>query len=200
MKCVVNSVLYLFHFNFRCGTDLNYGYAACEFGKSFVEFFFVVIGCCSFDLLFDALYPDLDIFFLAQSVNDLGVLFVNYNCFGTSEHFQFRVLELHSELFGDQLSACQGGDIFKHLFSSVAETGSFDSSYLQRASELVDHESCKCFALNIFSHDDQRLSGLSDFLQNRYHFLYGRDLFIVKQDVRIFHPDFHCFGIVYEIR
>ena len=61
-----------------------------------------------------------------------------------------------AELFADELSAGEDGDIFEDRFAAVAKARSFDGADFQAGAEAVDDESCQGFPFDIFCDDQER--------------------------------------------
>ena len=79
---VFHAVFFLFHFDFGSGTDFNHCHAACQFGNALLQFFFVVIAGCGFDLLADFGNTRFDLGSVAEAVDDGGVFFTDFDAFG----------------------------------------------------------------------------------------------------------------------
>ena len=57
---------------------------------------------------------------------------------------------------------------------------------IERLADGVDHQRRKCFALNVFGDDQQRLATLGDLLQQRQQVEQRADLLAVQQHQRVF--------------
>src|SRR5690606_6641304 len=105
----------------------------------------------------------LDVGVLSGTFDDRGVFFVDDNTLGFTEVFQADVFELDAEVFADQTSTGQDGDVFQHGFSAVTEAWSLDGADLDRSTELVDNQSGEGFTFDIFGDDQQGLAALGGF-------------------------------------
>ena len=124
MKCIFDAGLLFFHLGFGCSADLNDCNAAGELGEPFLEFLLVIIGGGLFDLGLDLVYPVLYIILL-PAPSTIVVLSLSMLTFlACPRSGELHVLKLHAEVFGDDLSACEHGDIFEHRLAPVAESGS----------------------------------------------------------------------------
>ena len=92
------------------------------------------------------------------------------------------------------------GDIFEHGLAAIAEARSLDGSDLQAATQLVDDERCKSFALDVFSDDEERLARLNDGFENRQHRLQTRKLLLMNENVRALEFGDHLVGVGNEVR
>src|SRR5690606_13207519 len=119
-----------------------------------------------FDLLLDLTNASVDFSFLTGTIDDGGVFLGDRHLLGAAEHVERNAFELDAEVFGNDLTAGEDGDVFEHGLAAIAEAWSLDSSDLQAAAQLVDDEGRKSFAFNVFSDDDERLGGLDDSFQN----------------------------------
>ncbi len=70
--------------------------------------------------------------------------------------FKLDVLEFDPEVFTDDLAARQDRNVFEHRLTTITEAGRFDRCDVDRAAQFVDHESCQCFAFDIFSDNQDR--------------------------------------------
>ena len=70
----------------------------------------------------------------------------------------------------------------------------------QATAQLVDDKRRKCFAVNVFGHDQQLLVCLHDGLKQGHHGCQRCQLFLVQQDDAVFQGRRHFGGICDEIR
>src|SRR5690606_9427251 len=76
----------------------------------------------------------------------------------------------------------------------------FDCNYIQNAADLVQHQGCNGFAVNIFSDDDDiAFANLHHFFQQGNDVVCSRDFLVVDQDIRISDFGDHVFGVSDEI-
>ena len=76
--------------------------------------------------------------------------------FGRAEQVERDVLELEADLFADDLTAGDGGDVLEHRLATLTEARGLDGSRLERAADLVDDQRGEGFALDVFGDDDER--------------------------------------------
>jgi hypothetical protein len=98
---VLDTGLLLLHLDFGRGTDLDHGNAAGEFRNALLQLFLVVVAGGFLDLLADRLDAGLDVLFLAGAVDDRGVLLADLDALGAAQGLQLGVLELQTQLLGD---------------------------------------------------------------------------------------------------
>ena len=103
VECIFNAGLLLFHLDFGSCTDLDHGNAADKLGKTLLELLTVVIAGGLFDLGADHLDAAGNVSFFAGAVDDGGVVLVDGDPLGLTEHIDGGVLELEADLFGDDL-------------------------------------------------------------------------------------------------
>ncbi len=197
---IVNAVFAFFHFNFRCTANFNQGNTASQFGQTFLKFLTVIVRRSFFDLSFDLAAACIDVVFSAGTVNDRCFLFGDGHCFGSTQHIEGNAFQFDAQLFGDQLTAGEDRNVFEHGFTAITEARCFNSSDFQAAAQLVDNQSCQGFAFDIFSNDQERLTGLNNSFEDRQHRLQVGQFLFMQQDERAFHFSQHFFCIGYEVR
>ena len=84
-----------------------------------------------------------------------------------AEQVERGVLELETDLFGDDLTAGEDGHVLQHRLATITEAGRLDRDRVERAADLVDHERGERLALDVLGDDQQRLAGLHDLLEHR---------------------------------
>ena len=198
-SCCIQSIFHtqfcFFHLCFGSCTDTDHCYAACQFRKSLLQFFFIKFRSCNFDRSFDLCDSVFDFFLIAHSVNDNGILFFHFDRFCTSKLADLCIFQFQSQFFGNDFTAGQDCDIFEHFFSSVTITWSFYTDYLESTTQFVQNQSRQSFSFDILCDDQQFLTGLYNLLQQRQNLLDIGNLFVCDQDVRIIQDSFHFFHI-----
>src|SRR5579872_2577575 len=192
---VFHASFLLLELGFGRRAHLDYGHAAHELGQPLLELLAVVVGGGFVDLGADLLHTTFDLGGLASAFDDGGVVLIDGDFLGPAEILDFDVFELDAEIFGDRLAAGEGGNVLKHGFAAIAETGSIDGGALQRAAQLVDDKRGKRFALNIFRYDQERLAHFGNLLEERQKVLHGADLLFMDQNANIFDDALHALGI-----
>ena len=176
------------------------GHAAGQFGQTLGEFFLIVIRSRGFHLLADLCDAVGDGFLVANAVYDGRVFFGDDHLVGRTQHVERSLIQADAAFFGDHRTAGQDGDVFEHLFTTVAETRSFHGGDLQRAAQFVDNQGCQRFAVDVFGDDHQRTSVLCGGFEHAHQLFHRRNLFVGNQDQRLFEHGFHFFGIGDEVR
>ena len=77
---------------------------------------------------------------------------------GLAEQVEGSVLELETDLLGDDLATGEDGDVVQHGLAAVAEARGLDRDGLERAADLVDDQRRKGLALDVLGDDQQRLA------------------------------------------
>ncbi len=131
--------------------------AASQLRQTFLQLFLVVVARGFFDLGFDLADAAGDIGFLASTVNDCCILYFNAATLGAAQHIQRHIIKLDAEVFGDHLAAGEGGNVFQHRLAAIAKAWSFHSANLEATAQFVHNQSCKRFAFDVFSDDQQWL-------------------------------------------
>ena len=111
-----------------------------------------------------------------------------------------QVDELETQLFGDNPAAGENSDVLEHGLAAITESRRFAGSNFQCTAQLVDHQSGQGFALDILGNDEQRLTLLGDFLQQRQKILHAGDLLVVDENHHVLEHSFHGVGVGDEIR
>ena len=192
MHRVFNAGLLFLHLGFGCSSDLDDGDAANQLRKTLLELLAIVVRGGLFDLVTDFLHTTFDDVSFALAFNDGGVVLVNGDALRTAEVFELHVLELDAEIFRDGLAASQLRDVFEHGLAAIAEARGLHGRDIQRATQLVHDQGRECFAVYIFSNDDEGLRVAGNLLEQRKQILHGRDLLLVDQDVGIFDVKLPC--------
>src|SRR5580698_3971900 len=187
------------HFGFGCGADFNHGHATDQLRQPLLQLLAVVVAGGLVDLATNFLHAAFDFRVLAFALDDGRVVLVDGDLLGLAEIGDLDVLQLDPEIFGDGLAAGEGGNILQHGLAAIAEARSLNGRDLQRATQLVDHESGKRFTFDVFGDDEQRLAGLRDLLQQRKQVLHRTDLLFVDQDVGVVNRNFHPLRIGNEV-
>ena len=162
----------LFHFHFGRGANLDDGNAADQFGQPLLQLLAVVIRCGGLRLCAQGFDAAFDLAWLAIAFDDDRFVLVNHNFLGAAQVFQRDFLKLNAEVFADDLTAGQNGQVFEHGFAAVSETWRFDGGNVQRAAQFVDNQRGQRFAFDVFGNDQQGLAFFRDQLQQRQKFIH----------------------------
>src|SRR5438270_2763541 len=173
--------------------------AANQFGKALLELLLVVIGSGVLDLLADLLHAAFDFGWLARALDNRGIVLVDGNFLGAAEVLELHVLQLDSQVLGDGLAAGQYRDVFQHGLAAVAEARGLHRGALQRAAQLVDHQSRQRFAFHLFRDNKQGLASLCDAFEQRQHVLHRADFLLVDKDAHVFEHAFHAVRVGDEV-
>ncbi len=122
---------------------------------------------------------------LAGAVDDRGVLLLHDDLLGFAEIVDRRLLELQTDFVGDHRAAREDGDVLQHGLATIAEARGLHGRDLQDAADVVHHEGRQRFAIDVFSDDEQRTTGLRHALEQRQHLADVRDLLVDQQDERL---------------
>src|SRR5215470_16211320 len=197
---ILNAVFLFFHLDLGRTTDTDHCNAAGKLRQPLLQLFLVVVRGRFLDLYLDLLHACLDVGLLARTVHDRGLFLLDDNFLGSAKHRSGDVLELDSEIFGDQLTAGQDGDVFQHGLAPITEAGRFDSRDLETTAQLVYDQRGNRLTLDVLGDDHERLARLHDRFQYRQHRLQAGELFLMQQDVGVFELGQHLLRIRDEIR
>ena len=159
VHCIFNAGFLFFHFAFSRSANIDLGNTTGKLCDSLAKFFFIVIAGGLFEFALNACNTSLDFILLASTFDDDGVIFVDLNLLGAAKLLKFNSFELDAQVFKYGLSTSQLGNVFKHCFSAVAIAWSLYCRALEGATKAVDYQSCKGFAFNFFSNNQDRLVG-----------------------------------------
>ena len=93
-------------------------------------------------------------------------------------------LEIQANFFRDYCAAGKDGDIFEHCLAAITEARCLTGSYFNNATQVVYHQGCQGFTLNIFGNNHQRLASFGDIFQQRQQLANIGDLLVYQQDKR----------------
>ena len=195
MQGVVYAVFLLLHFHFGSGTYIQYSHTAAQLGQALLQLFAVVVRGGSFDLCLDLVDAGSDLFLIALTAYDGGVVFVDGYAGSLAEVAQVGVFQLITLLFADNDTLGEDSDVLQHFLAAVAKAGGLYSSHLQRATQFVHHQGSQGFAFQVFCNDQQGTAALSHFLQDVQDILHGADLLVVDQDIGILQFSFHFLAV-----
>ena len=164
---VVNTVFLFLDFNFGRTADFQHGNPAGQLAQTFLQLLAVIIGSRLFDFFFNLRLACFNRRFVAGTVNNRRIIFGNDNPLGRTQHINCRILKLHTQLFGNNLSAGQNCQILQNSLSSVAKAWSLNRADFQAASDTIDNQRRQSFAVNIFRYDKQCAAGLQNSFQYR---------------------------------
>jgi hypothetical protein len=122
---------------------------------------------------------------LAGALDDRGLVLGDDDLASLAEQVEGRVLELETDLLGDDLAAREDRDVLQLRLATVAEAGGLDGDRLEDAADLVEHESRESLALDVLGDDDELLAVLDHLVDDRQKVLDVRDLLVRDQDVGV---------------
>src|SRR5438477_962155 len=195
-----SDLLLLLDLDLGGAADLDDGDTAGELGQALLELLAVVVRGGLLDLGADLGDAALEVGLLARTVDDRGVLLLDDDLLGLAEHVERDVLELDAEILGDQLTAGQDRHVLEHRLAAIAEARRLDGGDLQATTQLVDDQGGESLALDVLSHDQQRLARLHDRLEHRQHRLQARELLLEQQDIGALQLGDHLVGVGDEVR
>ncbi len=200
MQCVFDAGFDFLHLAFGRSSDIYSSHAACELGQAFLEFFAVVIAGGGLYLVANLCDSALDISRRASPLDNGRVVVVDTDSLGCAKVCQLDRGQVYAQVFAENLRAGQHGDVVEHSFSAVAIARSLDSTDIQNAAELVDHQRSQGFAIDIFADNQQLFFSFGSLLQQRDDLGDAGNFFLVYEDERLVHDAFHRVGVGDEVR
>ena len=201
MQGVLDAGFLFLHLGLGGGAYIDDGHTAGELGEALLELLAVVIAGGFLDLTTDLVDPALDGLGLAAAVDDDGVFLLHDDVGRGAEVGKLNAVQLQAEVFGDEFTTGEDGNVFHHGLAAVAEARCFHGTDLQGATDAVHHESSERFALDVFGHEQQRLvAGGHDLLEDGLDVLEGADLLLVEQHVGVLEFALLGVGVGHEVR
>mmetsp|Transcript_24962 Transcript_24962/g.43105 ORF Transcript_24962/g.43105 Transcript_24962/m.43105 type:complete len:411 (+) Transcript_24962:646-1878(+) len=182
---VGDSVLLLRDLNLAGATDLQDGYASRQLREALLELFLLVLGGGDVDRLPQQLAPLLDGVLAAEAIENNCVLFSHSDLLCRAEQRHIYLVEGKPDLFADDLSSSEHGNILQVGLPVVAEAGRLDGTNLDATPEFVDDQRCQGLALDVLGDDQQRPVDLEDHFENGKDGLEPGHLLLVQHDERV---------------
>ena len=179
---VVDAVLLLLHLGLGGSANLDDRNAADKLGETLLELLLVVVALGLFDLRTDLLHAAVDGLALTEAVDDGGVVLGDADLLGAAKVGERHILELHAEVFADDRTAREDGDVAEHGLAAVTEAGRLDGGHVQRATELVDDEGGERLALDLLGDDDEGLAAAGRRLEDGEKVAHVRHLLLVEEN------------------
>src|SRR5258708_18966338 len=92
------------------------------------------------DLTADLIDAALDFRALAVAFNQGGVFLVHHHALDAAEVFEVQAVQLDAEVFADEFSTSEDGNVFAHRFAAITESRGLYSADVQSAAELIDDQ------------------------------------------------------------
>src|SRR5215217_4647129 len=196
---VLDAVLLLLELRLGRGADLDDGHAAGQLREPLLQLLAVEVRVGGLDLGADLVDPARDPLGLPSTVDDGGLVLGDDNLAGPTKLVELGVLELESELLGDDLATSKDGNVLEHPLAPVTEARRLDRGSVERATQLVDDQGRQRLTLHVLGEDEERTVGLHDLVQKRQHVLDVADLLVGDENVRIVEDSLHALLIRNEV-
>ena len=134
-----------------------------------------------------------------MTADDDGVFLGDLDLTSLTQLRNLNVLQLQTQLGGNDLAAGQDGDILQHLLAAVAETGRLDGNAGEGSAQFVQNQRGQSLALDVLCDNQQLLAGLHQLLQKGQDFLNVGNLLVGNQNQRIINDGFHLVGIRHHV-
>ena len=184
MQRIFDPGLFLFHLDLGRGTDSNHRHTTGQFRDAFLHLLLVVVGRGFLDLDTDLVDAPFNVTLAAGAVDDGGVFLGDLHPFGAAKIIDAASFQAHPDFLRNDLTASQNRDILQHGFAPITKTWCLDRANLDDATDVVDHQGCQGFAIDVLRNHQQRTAGLGGGFQYRQQIANIRKLFIVDQNQR----------------
>ena len=197
---ILDAVLLLLELHLGGGPDLDHSHTAGQLGQPLLQLLAVPVRVGVVDLGLDLGHPTLDVGPVARALDDGGVVLGDDDLAGGAQHRPGPdLVELETDLLGDDLTTGQDGHVLQHRLAALAEAGGLDGRRGEGAPDLVDHQGGQGLALDVLGDDDELLARLHHLLQDRQHLLHRGDLALVEEDVGILEDGLLALGVGHEV-
>ncbi len=200
MHGIFDARFLLFHFSFSGRPHFDDCNTADELRETFLQFLAIIVGRGLVDLCANRLHASFDVGLLAAAFDDGRVVLVDRDLLGLAEIRQLHRLELDTEIFTDHLAAGQDRNVLEHGLAAITEAWRLNCRHVERAEQLVDHQSGQRFAIHVFSDNQQWLAQLCYLLEQRQEVFHRADFLFVYQGQRVLERSFHALGVRHKIR
>src|SRR5690606_37894909 len=109
----------------------------------------------------------LDLRGVTRTLDDGRLVLGDDDLARAAEQVEGRVLELETDLLGDDLATREDRDVLQLGLAAVAEAGRLDGGRLEDAADLVEHERRERLALDVLGDDHELTARLHDLLDDR---------------------------------
>ena len=121
-----------------------------------------------FNLIFNLVYSAVNFFFIAFPTDYGAIIFIRHHTITMPQIGKLNVFHFFTQILGNEFRAGYNRYIFQHFFTSVAESRRLNRQNIKYTAKLVDHQSRKRFAFNVFGNNHQFFfSGFNQFFQKR---------------------------------
>ena len=112
VQSVLDAVFLLLHLDLRGGTHVDDCHATGQLGQALLQFLAVVVARGGLNLSLDLGSTAFDVLLGAVTVHDGGVVLVDADFVGLTQHLQGGIFKLVALLFADDGATGQDGDVF----------------------------------------------------------------------------------------
>ncbi len=196
---VFDPVLLLLQFRFGGGADFNDSYSAGQLGQTFLEFLPVEVGGGFLDLSPDLVDAGLDLFGVTTAIDDDGFFLVDPHLTGLAQHADIGCIELQADLFRNNGTTGEDGNILQHGLAAVTKARSLHGYGIEGAPQLIENQGCQGFPFHVFGYDQEGLARLDDLFQDGQEVVDGTDLAVCDQDIGFIKDGLHFIGIGHHV-
>ena len=148
---------------------------------------------------FDNSYTVSNSFRISRTFYNYSAVLVDSDFRCLSKCFNGRILEFQSEIFCNDCSTCQDGNIFQHSLTTITKAWCFNSYNVESPTNLVKNKCWQSFAIYIICNDQKRTVGFQDAFQQWQNFLNVRNFLVCNQNIRVVQISHHFFTVCYHV-
>src|SRR6185295_9183175 len=134
---ILDAIFLFFHLDLGGAADLDHRDAAGELRQPLLQLLAVIVRGGLLDLCLDLADAGFDIGLLACAVHDGGFFLLDDHLLGAAQYGRGDVLELDTEIFGDQLAAGEDRDVLEHRLATIAKARGLYRRDLETAAQLI---------------------------------------------------------------
>jgi len=110
----------------------------------------------------DCFHARLNVACVACTIDDGGVFLADLDALGAAKILERGFFQRHAGFFRNHNTAGQNSHIFEHGLTTIAKARSLNGAGLENAADIIDHQSCKSFAFDIFGNNHQRTASFGN--------------------------------------
>jgi len=199
-ESINGAVLLLTDLSLAGTTNLDHGNTTGDLGEALLELLLLVLGGGVGNGGLEKLDALLNIGLVACTVENDGLVLGNGHLLGLTKHVELSVLELETNILGDDLATSEDGKILEVGLAVLTKAGGLDGTDLEATTKLVDNEGGKSLTLDVLSDDEEGAAILNGLLKDGDKGLKVGDLAFVKENAGVVELALLGLGVGKEVR
>src|SRR5579884_2229335 len=195
MNGVLDARLLLLQLGLGGRADLDDRHATGELGQPLLQLLAVVVALGLLDLALNLGDAALNGLRLARTTDDGGIVLGHDHALGPAQPLQLQVLQLDTQVLGEEAPAGEDGDILHHGLAPVAKAGSLDRHAVDDAPDLVDYQGRQRLAVHVLGDKDDGPTAARYLLHDRHQVGHGTDLLLIEQQIRLVQHRLHALRV-----